>query len=182
MLLSKAEQEEKSKKSTVSFYKDFFYFIALSVRINENLNYDNLALDKLWESVQRENVPYHLWYQWIPAKIHRTLYAASRNSTSSSQETIPVIQDLGCVRCKETLDPNGKVLKDSRGRLWHDKCFRCSLCKNRFQGGKTYFFEARPEKQFCLSCYDKLEDMIQKKIITPDLDKKSTRTNSPTNF
>lgn len=67
--------EKDSKKLTrpnQAFYKEFFFFLAWSVRKNEETKHvDTAHIRTLYEQSQKEAIPFHKWYFWIPQQIKR---------------------------------------------------------------------------------------------------------------
>ncbi len=79
------QKEQKSlKRPNERFYKEYFFFLTLSAKRNEALLSDTINVHELYDKAQREHVPFHIWYQWIPQQIRFSRNAVPTISLSTS--------------------------------------------------------------------------------------------------
>lgn len=89
-----------------------------------------------------------------------------------------------CLGCQQPLyssnnETNDNIITNklilSEGRQWHQDCFKCSLCKNSFNQEKPQFYmlEKKIDKKFCWKCFSKIYNLVEKNIITDELQKKT---------
>jgi hypothetical protein len=115
----------------------FFFFLALSANRNEKLEDSEkpINIQDLYDKAQREHIPFHKWYQWIPEQL---LCMADKPATEITTAKAPEIKL-----------PSGE----------------CSICKGFFSQQELKTFEANGEKQFCADCYQKAIEMLKKTVI-----------------
>eukprot|EP00027_Filamoeba_sp_ATCC50430_P004707 CAMPEP_0168563694 /NCGR_PEP_ID=MMETSP0413-20121227/12816_1 /TAXON_ID=136452 /ORGANISM="Filamoeba nolandi, Strain NC-AS-23-1" /LENGTH=714 /DNA_ID=CAMNT_0008595251 /DNA_START=275 /DNA_END=2416 /DNA_ORIENTATION=- len=111
LVLEEQDHENRSRlrKPTEDFYKEFFFFLTMSVKRNESVVVDFPKMHQLYDEAKRQNVPYYKWYQWIPAKLQvRTGSESPATLSPSSSCTTPISSPNSlpslCSGCKQPVE------------------------------------------------------------------------------
>jgi len=172
-LMGDKDTNRKLKRPNEAFYKEFFFFLALSVKKNMETESEEINIQALYDKASKENIPFYKWYQWLPEQIQAI---EINHEDSQKKETQKKLFNLTnsleasiCIGCNEALD-DGTPTMVSNGKSWHVACFKCQLCTQLFPDGVYMTFDTAPGKKFCPSCHRQLDEMIKKKLVTPDLE------------
>jgi len=160
VLLDQKEQKFNLKRPNERFYKEYFFFLALSVKRNQSfMRRDTIDVQDLYDKAQKEHVPFHKWYVWIPQqiKLHlqqqldlTTTMSSSPPKLSISSPELPIKDRRESTISPSSIDEPDLLLDDST--LSPPPYSQCSLCKNSYLMSATTFHIIE-DRQYCENCF-----------------------------
>jgi len=80
-------EASRLKRPNDKFYKEFFFFLVLSVNRSEGLRgASSLNHHELYKRAQREKIPFHEWHKWIPQQIKKSMLVDSSEKSQYNSD------------------------------------------------------------------------------------------------
>jgi len=73
VLLKEKDEKSKLKRPNEGFYKEYFFFLGLSVKRDVGIISESINVHSLYEKAEGDNIPFHEWYKWIPQQMDALL-------------------------------------------------------------------------------------------------------------